>query len=111
MHLLPLRFGNRQIVDDLIHQQLPFPIGITGMHQLIGLFEQLFQDLQLFLAAAARLELPAAWQDGQGLPLPGLEGRIVGLRLHLFEQVTQAPADYIAIGHADVTVPLFVRFR
>ena len=57
-HGLAFGLGHLEVVDDLVDQQLAFPIRITGMNDDIGLFEPALQHLELLLAAGTGYQQP-----------------------------------------------------
>ncbi|MNH08507.1 hypothetical protein D3C73_894300 [compost metagenome] len=74
----------RQIVQHLIHQQLAFPVRVTGMHHFIGLVQQLFDGIKLFADRRPWLQLPLFGDDRQIGQRPARITAVVSIRLRLF---------------------------
>ncbi len=106
LHRLGFRVAEK--VDHLIHQQLPFPIRVTGVDHAVGLLDQPLDDGELGFGLGLGHQLPLGWDDGEMLHPPLLEGGVIGIGLGLLQQMADAPGDHIPLGCFDKTVALLV---
>ena len=84
--------------QDVAEDQLPFPPGIRGADDLLGLLAQGFDDLELLVHPAVldQGELELLRHEGEGVQGPALEGRIIVARLLQGDQMAEGPGDRAA---------------
>ncbi len=95
-------------VDHLVHQQLSFPVRVTGVDHAVGLLDQPLDDGELGFGLGFGHQLPLGGDDGEMLHPPLLEGGVIGIWLGLLQQVADTPGDHISLGGLDKTVALLV---
>ena len=81
-----------KVVQHLIHEKLPFPVGVTRMDNLIGLRNEPLQDGKLLLAVLRHEKLPPFRHDRKILRPPEPVLLIVFLRLRLPQDMTEEPS-------------------
>ena len=74
---------------------LAFTVGIGGDHYAGGLFQQLFDNAELFTGVRPDVEFPLLWDDGQRFGFPLFNPRVVIFRYRHCQQMAKAP------GHSD----------
>ncbi|MNH11421.1 hypothetical protein D3C79_709340 [compost metagenome] len=103
-----LGLGIAEKVDHLVHQQLPLPVRIAGIHHAVGLLDQPLDDGELGPGLGLGHQLPLAGNDGELLHAPLLVGGVIGIGLGLLQQVADAPGHHVALGGLDKALPLLV---
>ena len=86
-----------QIIQYLIHEQLPFSVRVSAMDDLIRLFDQRFHDSKLLLTVLRYEQLPVLRDDWQVFGPPPLIFRIIFIRLSLTQDMAEKP------GHDAIT--------
>ena len=111
LHLLTLLRRQLQVVEHLIHQQLPLTVGVAGVDNLLGLAEQALDDIQLFGDRRFWLQLPFLrhnWQIGE---IPAGIAAVIDVRLRLLQQVTDTPGDHLPVAALNKAIAFAMRFR
>ena len=100
------------VIEDLIDEQLPFPVRVTGVDDSIdvGVGDEVRNDLELVLTGQADQELPLLGDNRQVVGVPALVLGIIILRLGLLQDVAISPG-HDAAARADTAVPPLVRIR
>ena len=98
------------VVEDLVDEQLPFPVRVTGVDDGIdvGTGNEVRNDLELILAGWADQELPLFRDDRQVIGIPTLVLGIIVLRFSLLQDVAISPG-HDAPTRADTAVPPLMR--
>ena len=95
-----LGLGIAEEVDHLVHQQLPFPVRVTGIDHAVGLLDEPLDHGKLALGLGLGHQLPLVRHYGELLHSPLFVGGIIGIGLSLLQQV----ADLVVSGLAFVAV-------
>ena len=100
------------VIEDLVDEQLPFPVGFTGVDDGVdvGTCNEALNDVELFFTGRTDEELPLRRNDGQILSIPAFIFGIVVLRLGLLQDVAVSPGDDTAAG-TDTAVSPLMRLR
>ena len=99
-----------EIVQYLIHKQLPLAVGVSAVHNLIRALDQPLHDSKLLRRTLIHDEPPLSGQDRQILRTPSLQLRIVFLRFRLTQDMTEEPRHHAA-ARLDPPLPLAMRLR
>lgn len=94
------------VIEDLIDEQLPFPVRVTGVDDSIdvGVGDEVRNDLELVLTGRADQELPLLGDNRQVVGVPALVLGIIILGLGLLQDVAISPG-HDAAARADTAVP------
>ena len=100
------------VIEDLIDEQLPFPVRVTGVDDSIdvGVGDEVRNDLELVLTGRADQELPLLGDNRQVVGVPALVLGIIILGFGLLQDVAISPG-HDAAARADTAVPPLVRIR
>ena len=99
-----------EIVQNLVHEQLPLAVGVAAVHNLIRALDQPLDDRELLCRTLVYDELPLFGQDRQILRTPAFQFWIVFLRLRLPQDMTEEPRHH-AVARLNPPLPLAVRIR
>ena len=87
LHRLPVA----DEVQHLVHQELPLPVRVARVDDLVGLRDQILYDPKLLRAGFGNNQLPRLRHDRQHVFRPFFIGRVVLLRLRLPQDMAVAP--------------------
>ena len=98
------------VVEDLVDEQLPFPVRVPGVDDGIdvGTGDEVRNDLELVLAGRTDQELPLFRDDRQVIGIPALVLGIIVLGFSLLQDVAISPG-HDAPTRADTAVPPLMR--
>ncbi len=96
-------------MDHLVHQQLPFPVRVTGIDHAVGLLDEPLDHGKLALGLGLGHQLPLDGHDGKVLHPPLLVGGVISIGLRLLQQVADTPGHHVSLRRLDETLSLLVR--
>ena len=99
-----------EVIEHLIHEQLPLAVGVAAVHDLIRACDQPLDHGELLRCALVHDQPPVVGQDRQILRTPTLQFGIVFLRLRLPQNVTKEPRHHAA-ARLDPARTLTMRLR
>ena len=85
------RFLVAKMLENFIDQQLSLTIRITGIDDVVRLFDKLFDNLVLFCSLFFDVQLPLLRDDGQIVHHPFLIPFIILTRIALLQDMTKTP--------------------
>ena len=103
-----LGLGIAEEVDHLVHQQLPFPVRVTGIDHAVGLLDEPLDHGKLAPGLGLGHQLPLARHYGELLHAPLFVGSIIGIGLRLLQQVPDTPGHHVSLRRLDEALPLLV---
>ena len=80
-----------KVVEHLVDEQLPLAVRVACVHDLVGLFDEIFHDAELLRAVLRDVEPPLLRDDGEVLGAPPLVPRIVLIGLRLSQDMAEQP--------------------
>lgn len=102
------RFRIMNIIEDFIDKKLSLSIGVTGIDNRIGFFDEAANRLELVLTVRTDQQLPRFWNNRQIFCPPCLVSAIVILWFGLLQDMTVCPGDDTATGF-DEAIPSRLR--